>query len=329
MTSARLSRMRRSLLAVACLSLSGCLAYDNPVQPAYVPVSTSNPASLTMGSLPAVSGSQAVVNARVQNVNGAPLAGIPVMFATDAGTLSNDSGITTSLGIATTIWSGSGTATVGATTGNLNAKTIVVSNPTLTPQPTPALTFLNVQGSATTGVPVTFSVSSSAIGQLWQWSFGDGGSDTTTAFSTMHRYTRAGLYTANVSSSGTVAASATINVTDPVVTPPPAPPPALVVTVSCPKSTSLTQSCNVSASANGSPIGSNAIAKVGWDWGDGKTDLVLGPLNQHTYVSPGTYTVFATGYTADGTSATGSVSVTVAAAPPTTTTTTTTTIPFH
>ncbi len=317
----------RSVILVVALMSSGCLAYENPVQPAYVPPSTTAPYTLTIGSLPTAAGTQAIVNARVQNVNGAPLAGIPVMFAATNGTLSNDSAITSALGMASTTWTGT-SADVAATTGSLNAHTIVVSNPTASPTPTLALAFLNVSGSATTGVPVTFNVSSSAVGQVWQWSFGDGATDQSSAFSISHRYTRAGLYTANVSSSGTVAASATINVTDPVVTPPTPLPPAFAVTVTCPKSTSLTQSCNVSASANGSPIGSNAIAKVGWDWGDGKTDLVLGPLNQHTYVSPGTYAVFATAYTADGTSATGSVSVTVAAAPPTTTTTTTS-IPFH
>ncbi len=208
--------MKYLLLTVAGLSLSGCLAYDNPVQPAYVPPSTAVPYSLTIGAFPTASGNQSTVNARVQNVNGAPLAGIPVNFSTDAGTLTSDMSLTTANGLATTMWSGSGSANLDATFGTLHAHTIVVSVPATGPTtPTLQLAFLNVSLSGTAGMPLTFNVSSSATGQTWQWSFGDGATAQTTAFSTTHTYAKSGLYTANVSSTGTVAASATITVVDP------------------------------------------------------------------------------------------------------------------
>lgn len=311
--------MRGVILVAVCLSVSGCLAYDNPTQPDYVPPSTTNPFTLTIGSLPAGSGMQAVVSARVQNVNGAPLAGIPVMFATDTGTLSADSGITTSLGLATTTWSGGGSATITATTGNLNARTIVVSNPTSTPTPTPALAFLNVSGSAQTGALVTFSVSSAAMGQTWQWSFGDGGTASTTAFSTSHVYNQPGVYTANVSSSGTVASSATITVTASTVTTPP-PPALFAASLACTPSTTLILPCNITATSNGSVLPASSITNVSWDWGDGSFGPITStPVNTHPYANPGTYTIFATvvGGPSGGSSSqtVASISVTVPKAP--------------
>jgi len=208
--------MRGLLTVAACLSVSGCLAYQNPTQPAYVPPSTTAPASLTVGAFPTSAGNQSTVSARVQNVNGAPLAGIAVTFASDAGSLSADVGVTGSSGVASTMWTGTGSANLDASTGTLHARTIVVSVPVTGPQtPQLQLAFLNVSPSATTGVPLTFNVSAGVTGVTWQWSFGDGSTDATTAFSTSHRYTKAGVYTANVSSSSTVAASATITVTDP------------------------------------------------------------------------------------------------------------------
>jgi len=206
--------MRGMILVAACLSASGCLAYENPTLPGYVPPSTTAPASLTIGAFPTSAGNQSTVSARVQNVNGAPLAGVPVDFTTDTGTLSADMVVTAASGVATTMWTGTGPANLDATTGTLHAHTIVVSVPATGPQtPAPQLAFLNVPQSAVVGVPVTFNVSSSATGMTWFWSFGDGSTDSGTAFSITHRYTQTGVYTANVSSSGTLAASATITVT--------------------------------------------------------------------------------------------------------------------
>lgn len=284
--------MRGAILLTACLSASGCLAYQNPSQADAPAVSTTAPYTLTVGALG--SSNPVTVNARVQNINGSPLAGIPVMFSANVGTLSADSGITSASGMVTTTWSGNGSADVAARTGNLNAHTIVVSNTPVPTAPVPQVAFLNVSGSATTGIPVVFGVSSSATGQMWQWSFGDGGTAQTTAFNTIHTYTRAGLYTANVSSDGTVPTSATIAVTDAPAGPPP--PALLAATITCVVSTTPVVPCNISATSNGAPLPSNSITNVSWDWGEGGglNQITSSPVATHTYMNPGTYRIFAT-----------------------------------
>src|SRR5262249_33551916 len=145
----------------------------------------------------------------------------------------------------------SDTADVTASVGTLSAHMLVVSNGG-TPPTTPTLpvAFLNVSGSATTGVPVVFSVSSSVSGATWSWSFGDGANDQSTAFSISHAYGRAGTYIATVSSSVTSSSSASVVVTDPTTQP--APPTGLATTMTCtPLAHGTPTPCNVSVTFAG------------------------------------------------------------------------------
>jgi len=293
--------MRKKLIrlvgALVCVGVAGC-AYDNPTQPAPPPISLSAPAQVTVGALPgtgAQSGT-AAVSATVQNVNGAALSNVVVTFTTTRGTIAPAQVPTGANGVATATLTSADTADVTVSVGTLSAHMLVVATGGNTPPTTPTLpvAFLNVSGSATTGESVVFSVSSSVTGATWNWSFGDGANDQSTAFSISHAYGRAGVYVATVSSSLTSSSSATVTVTNPPSVPTPA---AFVVSMGCPGSSTLVQACNVAVTANGVSLPSNSITSVTWDWGDGNSDpnQPTPPVaKSHTYAQAGTYTVFAT-----------------------------------
>jgi hypothetical protein len=281
------------------LLVAGC-AYHNPTEASAPPADPSVPTQVTLGVSPGsgAGGGTATVTARVQNANGAALANVLVTFTTTRGTVSPAQVATSAGGAATATLTASDTADVTAVAGTVSAHTLVIATPiTPTPGPTLPLSFLNVSGSATTGVPVTFGVSSSAVGAVWIWSFGDGATEQGSAFNTTHTYTRAGTYTASVSSASTQASSATIVVTEPTAAPPPTTSAGFVATIACPKTTTLAQACNVATTLNGVAQQSSTITRVDWDWGDGQTTHTegsLAPVSSHTYANAGTYTVFAT-----------------------------------
>lgn len=316
-----LNPARSAAILVVVLLTTAC-AYKNPAAPTLPPEDNlGTPTALTLSGTPAAGGTT-LVTARVHNLNGAPLGNMVAVFSTTVGTLSPDVVTTGADGTASTTLRATDTARVSVSVGPVQTSTLIAApsgtgGQTPTPPTTPtAGVFLNVQSAATTGDPVSFGVSSSAIGTIWNWSFGDGATDQTTAFSTVHVFGRAGVYVASVSGAGTGTGSATITVSDKKVAPAPPTPAALAITLTCPKSTTLVQNCNVSAIASGSALPSNAITKVSWDWGDGSTDLTLAPsapINSHTFAHPGTFVVFATASVSDSslTPATTSTTVTV------------------
>src|SRR4051812_16757618 len=205
----------RVAAVLSLLGLAGC-AYENPGAPASLPVDSSAPSQLTLASSGgSTTTGNSTVTARVQNSSGAALANVVVTFATTRGTISPTQAATGANGSATAVLATTETADVTAIVGALSAHTLVAPSTTTSPTPpATAATFLNVSPNGTTGVPLAFSVSSSASGP-WSWSFGDGVNAQSTEFSTTHAYGRAGVYTASVSGSGTSAGNATITVTDP------------------------------------------------------------------------------------------------------------------
>ena len=275
------------------LGISGC-AYDNPTQPAPPLPNLSAPAQVSVGAAPGTGG-VATVSATVQNLNGAALSNVVVTFATTRGTIAPAQVATGVNGVATTTLTSNDTADVTASVGPLSAHTLVVASGGNTPPTTPTLpvAFLNVSGSATAGVPVVFSVSSSVVGATWTWSFGDGAIEQSAAFSIPHTYGSAGVYTATVSSSVTTSASATVQVVPPITTPPGTSTRVLGVTLTCPtapKSGTAT-ACNVSVTYGGASLPSAKVFGVDWDWGDGGQDKSSGPVATHNYANAGSYVV--------------------------------------
>jgi len=313
---ARTMTVLRIAVTVAVLGTAAACAYHSPSEPTSSgTTSTANattPTQLTLGTLPGngAQGGTATVTARVQSANGTPVPDVPVTFTTSFGAISPTRVLTGVDGRATATLFAEGTAEVTASAAGLSAQSLVAAQApvvTTTPTPTPAPTptpsptpvppavVINVSGSATTGVPLAFGVSSSATGVTWNWAFGDGGVAQTTAFGTTHAYAKAGVYTATVSALGTSTASATITVTDPVA-PAPTPAAALAATLTCTPGTHGTTAtaCNVTLTYGGAALPSGSVTNVAWDWGDSVTTTSTTAVSTHTYANAGTYTVFAT-----------------------------------
>lgn len=306
------------ILLLSAILVTSC-AYQNPIQPEAPAVSMTAPTSLTVG----VDGS--IVSAHVQNVKGMALRGVTVIFSSTVGLLSTVEAETGDTGVATTTVTGTGSnaSTVTAAVGNLHASTIVLPTPaTVPPAAGSPMVILNAATSGLTGSPIAFGVSSTATGIVWQWTFGDGATISTPAFSVTHVYSTAGTYTATVSSPSTASASATI-----IVTSAPAPQPtqtaSLSATLFCTAgSTGTVTSCNASTNYGGTPLPSAKVSSVIWDWSDGSpSDSTSVPVRAHVYLNPGSFSVFAvvTAATADGqktTSANTIVAITASAPAP-------------
>jgi hypothetical protein len=296
--------LKKKLISVAValtlLGAAGC-AYDNPSQPTPGPINPRVPTQVSVGAAQGL-GTQAgtaTVTANVQNANGAPLTDIVVTFTTTRGTISPAQVSTSVNGTAAATLTANDTADVTASVGPLlSAHTLVVATGGNSSPSTPTLpvAFLNVSGSATAGAPVVFSVSSSAVGATWNWSFGDGANDQSTAFTISHTYGTSGVYTATVSSSVTSAASATVFVNPPITTPPAPSTHTLGVTLTCTPGTRTPPpptptACNISVTYGGAILPSAKVFGVDWDWGDGGQDKSSGPIASHTYATAGTYTI--------------------------------------
>lgn len=308
--------MRVMIPALLAAFAAGC-AYQQPAQPTPV-TSTVN---MSPASIRATASSRSdyttLVTATVLTVEGRFVAGIPIGFATGNGTVSTAATVTDANGSATTIVNTPTTTMVTITIGVLSnsiqvqgssAPTTGPTPPPITPPTPPTPTpnaIINAPSTVTTGTAITLGVSAPANGQTWTWNFGDGGTTQTTAFTTTHTYTTAGVYTIMVSAPGIATGSATITATSGLV-------PMMNCTV---PATHAAVTCTISATYNGAALPSSSITKVDWDWGDGFTNTTSGssaPTSSHTYASAGTYTVFATvtATTSDGKSVTTSKTIT-------------------
>ena len=117
-------------------------------------------------------------------------------------------------------------------------------------------------------------------------------------------YAQSGNFTASVSlvdGSGRTAHSTRLIAVDSPSresTPPapgPTPPAGYVVSLACaPKPAGTDTPCNVTVSYNGVRLPSADVTNVDWDWGDGEETSTTKPVDAHTYMGAGPYTVFAT-----------------------------------
>lgn len=152
--------------------------------------------STTPQALGANGGSVQVV-ASVTDEGGNPLAGVPVSFTTDRGSLSPSSATTDSAGNATATLTTTATAKVSATAGSIKSAEV-----TVTVNARGLSSFTASPSAASAGVPITFTVTPTTGANITnvQVDFGDG---TTTnlgaigaATTVPHTYRSAGTYTA-------------------------------------------------------------------------------------------------------------------------------------
>jgi adhesin/invasin len=143
-------------------------------------------------------GGSTTVSARVENVAGSALAGVPVTFSTTAGTVNPTSSITDSGGVATTVLTSTAqaqvTAAAGSKTGQITVAlgTRLIASVTANPQ------------AASVGTPITFTVTSGTNANIANAtiSFGDGDSRQLGSFSgtttASHAYSEPGSYSVSV-----------------------------------------------------------------------------------------------------------------------------------
>jgi hypothetical protein len=155
-------------------------------------VTTASPANLS------ANGGSSTISARVEDVSGNPVAGIPVQFTTTKGTVSASSATTASNGIATTVLTTTATAAV---TSTVASKT---SDVTVSVATKGAISVSGPTTAVTYSSPATFTVTPGTTVALSNVviDFGDGSQKSlgapTNATSAVHFYSSSGIYTVTV-----------------------------------------------------------------------------------------------------------------------------------
>lgn len=217
--------------------------------------------------------------------DGEPLAGVPVAFSADAGTLASGGAVvrTDAGGRATDTLNTDRTTTVTATSGSETATATVE----VTSNEPPQAQFVFSPTNPAVGQRVNFNAAgSSDDGSIvsFEWDFGDG--DTGAGETTSHRFDTAQTFTVLLVVTDDQGATAS---TSQSVTVSMGQPPTASFTFS-PGSPSAGQSVSFDASSSRDPDGN--IIEYRWDWGDGTSpDVLQDPTAVHTFATSGSFFV--------------------------------------
>ena len=247
------------------------------------------------------SGGTSTITARVEDVSGTGLAGIPVTFTTDAGSLSPSSSTTDSLGNATTTLNTSRAAKV---TANVAGKTADVS---VGLNPRTGITLAGPTTPVSAGVPATFTVGVGATANIRDVTidFGDGERRSLGAISgsttIQHTYLEPGTF--NVSATANEASGFNETVST-AVTILPGQPPAVIITASN-TNPSVGETVIFTATVSGA---TSTVLRYEWNFGNGAvpaTAETTGNRATASYLNTGTKiitvrVVQATGPSGDG-----------------------------
>jgi len=255
---------------------------------------TASPSSV------AANGGTATITARVEDISGNPLTGIPVTFTTTAGTLSSQSVLTNDTGFATTFLSTTTEATVTASSGGKVGTAVVKVRSRST------ITVSLPAGAVLTGAPATFTVTPGTVPLTGATIyFGDGQSQSLGPISSpttvVHFYSGDGVYQVLVRASdidgGTAEASGSIGVTP------------ITFTASSSASTGTTLTI-FTFTVNGLPT-SVPIDRFVWDFGDGTSQTTVTNTTTRNYPVHGLKTITVTVHPVYGPSKTTSFQVLV------------------
>jgi hypothetical protein len=252
-------------------------------------------------------GGSSTIRARVEDASGTGLAGIPVTFSTDAGTLSAASSTTDATGTAETTLTTSRAAKV---TANVAGKTAEV---TIGLNPRTGVTIAGPTTPVSAGQPATFTVGVGSTANVRDVTvdFGDGTQQSLGAISgsttIQHTFVEAGTYTVRATAieasgfSEQVATSITIL---------PAQPPAVIITASN-NSPTIGETVIFTATVSGA---TSTILRYEWDFGNGaepRTAVTTGNRATTSYTTVGTKVITVRVVQASGPSGEGTTSVTV------------------
>jgi PKD repeat protein len=256
-------------------------------------------------NLPASGGSTRLV-ARVEDVGGAGLAGVPVTFTTTAGRVEPSSSNTDANGEAVSTLTTALEANVTASAGSKTSTPalVVKINPRSNIAITPPTTTPSV------GQPATFTIGVGATSQVTnvRVNWGDGSSQNLGALSgnatVPHTYNVAGNFTVTATATTAFGDSEAVSTS---VTVQPEQPPGVIITPSD-SIPAINQPVNFTATVSGA---TSTILRYDWNFGDGGTAQTTGGQASHVYTTVGTFTITVTVTLSSGTTGTGQTSVNV------------------
>ena len=247
------------------------------------------------------SGGTSIITARVEDISGSGLAGIPVTFSTDAGSLSSSSVTTDSAGNASTTLTTSRQAKV---TANVIGKTAEV---TIALNPRTGITLAGPTTPVSAGVPTTFTVGVGTAANIRDVviDFGDGDRRSLGAISgsttIQHTYNEAGTFPVSATA---IEASGFTETVSTAVTILPGQPPAVIITASN-NNPSVGETVIFTATVSGA---TSTVLRYEWNFGNGAvpaTAETTGNRATASYANTGTKiitvrVVQATGPSGDG-----------------------------
>ena len=154
---------------------------------------------------------------------------------------------------------------------------------------------------------MSFTAAAGASITRADWAFGNGATANTNNGDVGYAFPAPGTFVVRVivtvadGRTGTASQSVTVRrkTPPPAPAPTPGPPPpntsGFGTSIACAaKPTGSATPCQAAVTYNGKPQPSASITQVQWDFGDGETATIAGPVTSHTYWGAGSYTVFAT-----------------------------------
>ena len=249
-------------------------------------------------------GGTSTVTARVEDVSGLGVSGIPVSFSTTAGALSPATANTDASGVATTTLSTTREATVTANVAGKTAEVIVGLNPR---------TGISITGPAqavAAGLPATFTVNVGSEANVRDVvvNFGDGTQQSLGALTgettVQHVYNDDGTYTVTARAVDATGFTEQVSTSVTIL---PAQPPGVIINVSDP-TPSRNQLITLTANVSGA---TSTILSYQWDFGDGTSATTTGPQITKAYGTIGTKVIRVTVNQAIGPSGQGQTTVDV------------------
>ncbi len=249
----------------------------------------------------ACGGGSSTISARVEDVSGLGLSGLPVTFTTDNGSLNPPTVTTDASGVATTVLNAPRTAKVTASAAGKTADVTVGLNP----RTGLAITAPTAQVAA--GLPATFTVNVGTTANIQNVTvdFGDGSQQSLGAISgsttIQHVYNESGTFTVRATAADAAGCNEQVATSVTIL---PAQPPA--VTITGPQSARVNETVLFTANVTGA---TSTILRYEWDFGEGANPRAVtttGNRATTTYLTTGSkvvnvHVVQAIGPAGDGT----------------------------
>ena len=256
----------------------------------------------------------ATISARVEDVSGAGLPGIPVTFSADNGSLNPVTATTDASGVATSTLTATNASSAGARSAKVTASAAgKTADVTLTLSPRTGITITAPTTQVSAGQPATFTVAVGANANIQNVTvdFGDGRQQSLGAISgsttVQHTYTEAGTY--SVRATATDSSGFTEQVAT-AMTVLPGQPPSVIITASN-NNPSVGETVIFTATASGA---TSTIVRYEWDFGTDaipRTASTTGNRATASYTSTGSKVITVRVIQASGPSGDGTTSIVV------------------